>query len=68
MMICKLTKAQLLTVLESTPQRYWPPRPTRQSQATLADCIERARTTIGFNEGERFRAALIAAGVRKETR
>ena len=30
-----LTRHQLLDVLETVPQSYWPPRPTRQDKAEL---------------------------------
>ena len=30
-----LTRRQLLDVLETVPQSYWPPRPTRQDKAEL---------------------------------
>lgn len=40
--LSKLTKAQALAVLESVPQRYWPPRPTRQDKRTITRAIFRA--------------------------
>jgi len=40
--ISKLTKAELLIILESVPQGYWPPRPTRQDKRDLVDVVRRA--------------------------
>lgn len=40
--IARATKTDLLNMLECIPQRYWPPRPTRQDVATLRACILRA--------------------------
>ena len=40
--ISSLTKEQLLVVLESVPQSYWPPRPTRQTKETLVSIIQSA--------------------------
>jgi hypothetical protein len=40
--ISSLTKSDLLQILEKCPQRFWPPRPTRQDKATLVDAIRNA--------------------------
>lgn len=45
--IAKLTKREALDELETVPQRFWPPRPTRQSVDELRRCIARARITSG---------------------
>ena len=52
-----LTKKQLLDVLESVPQRYWPPRPTRQDRAVL---VERIHAAAVGPAGEAVRVAIAA--------
>jgi hypothetical protein len=56
-----LSKPQLLAALERTPQRYWPPRPTRQDKATLVEAIERALLTGGAAETSALRAFVKSA-------
>jgi hypothetical protein len=58
--IINLPKHELLLVLEYTPQRFWPPRPTRQDKRILAEAIEHAHY-LGGSEGERVRGALAEA-------
>ena len=55
-----LTKAELLLVLESCPQRFWPPRPTRQNKSVLV-----ARINSAHYASEETRRALAAAWKRK---
>lgn len=37
-----LTRNQLLNLMEHVPQRFWPPRPTRQDKSTLQWVVVRA--------------------------
>jgi hypothetical protein len=58
--IADLPKSELLRVLESCPQQFWPPRPTRQDKSTLVDAIRRAHYG-----NETVRVALAAAWKRQ---
>lgn len=58
--IASLPKSELLRVLESVPQRLWPPRPTRQDKAILVDAIRNAHYG-----NEKVREALAAAWKRQ---
>lgn len=51
------TKAGLLLTLESIPQSYWPPRPTRQDKATLFDAVSRAYRDGYFGDKNWYRIA-----------
>jgi len=57
--ISSLSKADLLVVLESVPQSYWPPRPTRQDKKVLVECIRSAHLSH-----KRIRDALSLAWAR----
>jgi len=59
--IDNLTKSELLAVLEHTPQRFWPPRPTRQDKSVLVEAIRNAH--YGH---EAVRAALARAWRKKK--
>lgn len=41
----QLTKPELLDRLETVPQHFWPPRPTRQDKAELVQAIKTAETS-----------------------
>jgi len=60
-----ISKPELLVVLESVPQHFWPPRPTRQAKATLVEAIEHAHYLPANKGGDRVRSALAAAWNRK---
>lgn len=47
----KLTKDDLLNMLQHIDQHFWPPRPTRQTAATLRGAIEQAKSAQRISAG-----------------
>lgn len=60
-LIDDLPKRELLIVLKSVPQNYWPPRPTRQTKEVL---VHRIRQSMYRHE--ETRVALAAAWKRNK--
>ena len=58
-----LNKTELLTVLESVPLSYRPPRPTRQDKVTIVFAIRQA-----FQASQATRDALHTAWERQRSR